>query len=354
MTTAIILAAGYGERLKPLTFSMPKPLVKIMGKPIIKYLIDELMRCGINDFVVVIGPYSTAIKDYLEREGIETRYAYQPMRLGVADAIMRGIDAGVSEPVITLFADNYFSEGLCGFVRSFMEDRSYDAYIVLASHKHKERFGNVIIKDGKVREIIEKPKEPPKDSFVLTGLMAFRNADVFIKAFTNIKPSPRNEYEITDVLRMIINNNGVVKYVISSGWWKDMGTYDDLLELMQLLIDSIEGQRIEGTVTGNVVGRVIIEKGAVVEGSVYGPAYIGAGAYVGRHASIEHFVDLEGKSQVISGRVTRSIIYDESTIDLNQGVLMDSVVGPQSTVKVSNTKLQLLIGEKSVVAEPTI
>jgi glucose-1-phosphate thymidylyltransferase len=351
VVTAILLSAGYGERLKPLTFSVPKPLIKIMGKPIIRWIIDDLSSCGIDDYVVVVGHYSIAVKDYVENSGINARFAYQSARLGVADAIMRGIDAGVSEPFIVVFTDNYFHGGMCSYARRFIEERDYDAYIVLATHRRKELFGNVVIQDGKVKTIIEKPKQPPENSYVLTGLMAFRDADTYAKLFSKLSPSSRGEFEITDLLTQYLVESRTVKYVITKDWWKDMGTYDDLLELIQYMLDEIREPRIYGAVDGNIHGRVIVESGAEVHGDVYGPAYIGRNTIIERGASVEHFVNIEDSVR-ISGersRITRTFIYDNAQITMINALLHDSVVGPNSIINARDGSYRLIIGERSVV-----
>ena len=136
------------------------------------------------------------------------------------------------------------------------------------------------------------------------------------------------------LIQWFIDNGYRVDYDVVSGWWKDVGTYDGLLEALYLLLDSV-GERVEGNVRGEVVGRVVVEKGAVVEGKVYGPAYIGREVYVGRGAVVEHFVSIERGSKILSGTVTRSLVLDNAVIDVDGLRLVDSVIGSNTVVKSS-------------------
>lgn len=350
MTTAVVLAAGYGERLRPLTFSIPKPMVKVLGKPIIGRIIEDLRNCGIDRFIVVVGKYSELITNYVRSLGVNVNYARQLKRLGAAHAISRALMYDVSSPFIVVFADNYFKGGLCQYVRQILSDSDYDAYLVLTTHRRKELFGNVVIEDGRIKTLIEKPKQPIQNSLVLTGLMAFRDPDEYIRMFRRLTPSERGEYEITELLNQYVASGKTIKYIKASGWWKDMGTYDDLLELVYYLLDELPmEQQIYGEVYGDVIGRVLIEKDAVVYGNVYGPAYIGPGVNIGKGSAIEHYVDLESNVMIVGqgGRVARSIIYDGASLTLNNTFIHDSVIGPNTEVVLTNASLRLILGERN-------
>jgi glucose-1-phosphate thymidylyltransferase len=117
-----------------------------------------------------------------------------------------------------------------------------------------------------------------------------------------------------------------------------------LLEALYLLLDNVV-ERVEGEVRGKTVGRVIVESGAVVEGKVYGPAYIGKNVYVGRNAVVEHFSSIEQGSKILSGSMTRSLVLDNALIDINGLRLVDSVVGSNTVIKSSRE----LRGEARIV-----
>ena len=166
------------------------------------------------------------------------------------------------------------------------------------------------------------------------GVYFFRDPGLVARAFRDLKPSWRGEYEVTDLIQWFIDNGYRVAYDVVRGWWKDVGTPESLLEALYLLLDEVE-PRVEGEVSGEVVGRVVVEKGAVVEGRVYGPAYIGRGAVIGKGAVVEHYVSIEGGSKVVSGSITRSLVLNDSLIDINKLRLVDSVIGRSSVVRSS-------------------
>jgi glucose-1-phosphate thymidylyltransferase len=171
------------------------------------------------------------------------------------------------------------------------------------------------------------------------------------KAFKTLKPSWRGEYEVTELIQWFIDSGYRVDYDVVSGWWKDVGTYEGLLEALYMLLDDVV-ERVEGDVRGEVVGRAAIEKGAVVEGRVYGPAYIGRDVYIGEKAVVEHFTSVEQKSRVLSGSLTRSLVLDDTLVDVNSLRLRDSVIGSKSIVKARGNlsgEARLIISDYSVV-----
>jgi len=332
----LVLAAGEGSRLRPFTFSRPKHLIPLLGKPMICYAVEDLVRAGVRDIGIVVGYFGDMIKEVLgDGSAFGARFTYltQEKRLGIAHAIHIAIEQGfIDKPFVVYLGDNILSAGIEKHMQRFVEGRS-DVYILLSRVKDPSRFGVAIISDGRVAKLIEKPKEFVSD-LALVGVYFFRDPDLVEKAFRTLKPSWRGEYEITELIQWFIDNGYRVDYDVNSGWWKDVGTYDGLLEALYLLLDSV-GERVEGDVRGEVVGRVVVEKGAVVEGRVYGPAYIGKEVYVGRGAVLEHFVSIERGSKILSGTVTRSLVLDNAVIDVNGLRLVDSVVGSNTVVKSS-------------------
>jgi glucose-1-phosphate thymidylyltransferase len=239
----------------------------------------------------------------------------------------------VRGPFVVHLGDNFFEEGASRFAREFVEG-GYDAFIVLTRVRDPTRFGYVLVREGRVWKLVEKPRQPPPGGYTLTGFYAFRDPGLVERAFKDLKPSQRGEYEVTDLIQWFVDRGYRVGYTVTNGWWKDMGTPSDLLDLVYLLLDRIE-TRIEGEVSGEVSGRVVVEKGAVVEGRVYGPVYIGRGALVGKSAAVEHYVSVEQDAKIESGSVVRSLVLEGAVVDVNKLRIVDSIVGRQSRVKSS-------------------
>jgi glucose-1-phosphate thymidylyltransferase len=342
----LVLAAGEGSRLRPFTFSRPKHLIPLLGKPMIRYAVDDLVGAGVRDIGVVVGYFGDLIREALgDGSALNARLTYivQARRLGIAHAIHLGIEQGfVDKPFVVYLGDNILSSGVEKHLKRFVESGS-DVYILLSRVRDPSRFGVAIIRNGRVSRLVEKPREFVSDLAVV-GVYFFRDPDLVEKAFKTLKPSWRGEYEITELIQWFIDNGYRVDYDVVSGWWKDVGTYEGLLEALYMLLDDVV-ERVEGDVRGEVVGRAVIEKGAVVEGRVYGPAYIGRDAYIGEKAVVEHFTSVEQKSRVLSGSLTRSLVLDSAVIDVNGLRLIDSVIGSNTVIKSSRE----LRGEARVI-----
>jgi len=332
----LVLAAGEGSRLRPFTFSRPKHLIPLLGKPMIQYVIDHLINSGVRDIGVVVGYFGDLIREVLgdgSRFGSRLTYITQEKRFGIAHAIHLAIEQGfVDKSFVVYLGDNILSSGIRKHLDVFIE-RGSDVYILLSRVKDPSRFGVAVLKDDRIVRLAEKPREFISD-LAIVGVYFFRDPDLVEKAFKTLKPSWRGEYEITELIQWFIDNDYRVDYDIVSGWWKDVGTYEGLLEVLYLLLDNI-GERIEGEISGESVGRVVVEKGAVVEGRVYGPAYIGREVVIGRNTSIEHFVSLEQGAKVLSGSISRSLILDNAIVDIDGLRLIDSVIGSNAVIRSS-------------------
>jgi len=349
----LVLAAGEGSRLRPFTFSRPKHLIPLLGKPMIRYAIDDLVSAGVRDIGVVVGYFGDLIREALgdgSSFGAKLTYIVQEKRLGIAHAIHLAIEQGfIDKPFVVYLGDNILSHGIEKHLKRFVESNS-DVYILLSRVKDPSRFGVAVVRDGKVVKLVEKPKEFVSDLAVV-GVYFFRDPDLLEKAFKTLKPSWRGEYEVTELIQWFIDNGYRVDYDIVSGWWKDVGTYEGLLEALYMLLDDVD-ERVEGEVRGEVVGRVVVESGAVVEGKVYGPAYIGRNTYIGRNAVVEHFTSVEQESKILSGSLTRSLVLDGVFIDVNSLRLRDSVIGSKSVVKTRTNlygEARFIISDYSVV-----
>lgn len=332
----LVLAGGEGQRLRPFTLSRPKHLIPLLGKPIIEYPIEQFLEVGIRNICIVVGYMRHMIKENLDNRlkgsGVVLSYVTQEKRLGIAHAINVAIESGaIDSPFIAYLGDNIVAHGIGKYVTRFSEEEP-DVLILLSRVKNPFRFGVAIIKNGKVIKLIEKPKEKVSDLAVI-GVYFFRDPDLVSKAFMSLKPSKRGEYEITDLINWFIRNGYTVAYEIITGWWKDVGTSESLLEALYLLLDHLKGPIIEGDVKGEVIGKVIAEQGSVIEGTVYGPAYIGRGVFVAKEALIEHYVSVEKDARIASGSVTRSVIFEHALVDIGRLRMTDSIVGAHTLVR---------------------
>jgi glucose-1-phosphate thymidylyltransferase len=329
----LVLAGGEGSRLRPLSFSIPKHLIPLLGKAVIEYPIDHLLEAGIREIGVVIGYLGFMIQDYLSRSRPNASISYikQEERLGIAHAIYRAIEEGfIDEEFAVYLGDNIIESGVGRHIKSF-EESDFDSYVLLYRVRDPSRFGVAILRDGKVVKLVEKPKERISDLAVI-GFYMFKDPELVARAFRTLKPSWRGEYEITELIQWFIDNGYRVGYDFVNGWWKDIGTPESLLDALYFLIDRIESS-IKGEVRGDFSGRVFVEDGAIVEGNVYGPAYIGKNSYVAKEAVIEPFTSIEAHARVESGIVSRSLVLNNARLKLNKTRLINSIIGRYSVIE---------------------
>ncbi|PLJ78188.1 glucose-1-phosphate thymidylyltransferase [Infirmifilum sp. SLHALR2] len=349
----LILAGGEGSRLRPITLAVPKHLIPLLGRAMIEYPVQHLVEAGVGDIGVVVGYLGHLIRGYLgdgSRYGARFVYVEQPERLGIAHAIHLAVEAGFFDGSFVVYlGDNVLAGGIGKYVGRFLEEEP-DVYILLSRVRDPSRFGVAVVRDGRVVRLVEKPRERVADLAVV-GVYMFRDPDLVERAYASLKPSWRGEYEVTDLIQWFIDNGYRVLYDVVDGWWKDVGTPEGLLEALYLLLDSIE-PRLEGELAGEAVGRVIVERGAVVEGRVYGPAYVGRNAYIGRGAVVEQYTSLESGVRMASGGASRTLVMDNAFVDVGRLRLVDSVLGRFSVVRCSRElhgELRLAVSDYSRV-----
>jgi len=229
----VILAGGKGTRLRPLTNITNKHLLPVYNKPMIYYPLNFLIRLGFKNIVLVsgrefAGDFANLLGDGSEF-GVDLTYKVQNEAKGIAHAI--GITENVvkNDPITVILGDNIFllnekeMQKIKETIKKF-EKNPDGAIIFLKRSKTPERFGVAEVKNGKIIGIEEKPKHP-KSNLVVTGLYVY-DSTVFQK-IKQLKPSWRNELEITDVNNMYIAE-GKLRYHILKGKWTDAGTFESL------------------------------------------------------------------------------------------------------------------------------
>ncbi|GGT92914.1 glucose-1-phosphate thymidylyltransferase [Sulfodiicoccus acidiphilus] len=340
---AVILHGGQGTRLRPLTHTGPKQLIRVAGKPVSQWVLEQVVEAGITDVVLVLGDNNpTRVVEYYgdgSKFGARIRYVYQGKARGLADAVYR-VRKLVSDQFLVYLGDNVVPYDL----RRLFPLRGA-ASILLARVPNPGRFGVVVVRDGKVVRLVEKPKEPVSD-LALVGVYGF-TSEVF-EVVQSLRPSWRGELEITDAIQGLVDRGREVEFQVVDGWWKDTGTPEDVLEANSFLLDRHATRSVLGEVRNSTVeGRVVVEQGAVVENStIRGPSFVGRGTTV-RNSFVGPFTSI-GEDCVVEGsEVEHSVILDQVTL---RGVsLMDSLVGTRAVVERGAKRQRLVIGENSRV-----
>jgi glucose-1-phosphate thymidylyltransferase len=346
----LILSGGQGTRLRPITHTSAKQLIPIANKPILFYGIEAVVAAGITDIGIITGDTGAEVRAAVgdgSQFGATVTYIPQVAPLGLAHAVLIARPFLGEERFVMYLGDNLIRDGINEFVDEFRRLEP-DAEILLARVPEPQRFGVAELKDGKVVRLVEKPPAPKSD-LALVGVYLF-SPKVF-SAIERIDRSARGELEITDAIqRMIDDGARVVPHVIT-GWWKDTGRPDDLLEANRIILDTLE-PRVEGTIGDDVKleGKVVIQPGAEVSNSrIRGPAIIGSGslieyAYIGPFTSIYHHCTIR------KAEIEHSIVLEGSVIDGVDGKIESSLIGKGCTVCSSTERpraYRLMIGDHS-------
>jgi glucose-1-phosphate thymidylyltransferase len=224
----VILAGGTGSRLFPLTRVTNKHLLPVYDRPMIYYPIQTLVDAGIQDILIVTGGNSAGDFLRLLRNGNDFRlqqlnFAYQEGEGGIADALRLAEFFARGEKICVVLGDNII-EGSIRHAKEDFDRQPAGAKILLKKVHDRERFGVPVFDGGKITKIEEKPKVP-KSEFAVIGIY-FYDWTVFNRVRT-LKPSARNEFEITDVNNSYIAEGQLTHNVID-GWWTDAGTFESL------------------------------------------------------------------------------------------------------------------------------
>jgi glucose-1-phosphate thymidylyltransferase len=348
----LILSGGAGTRLRPITHTSAKQLVPVANKPVLFYGIEALVDAGITEIGIIIAPETgDEIREAAgdgSAFGTQITYIVQDKPAGLAHAVLTAEEFIGDSPFIMYLGDNLLADGLRGLVATFRADEP-DALILLTPVDDPQSYGVAELDGERIVRLIEKPKEPPSN-LALVGVYLFRSP--IFEAARVLEPSWRGELEITEAIQGLIDDGHKVQSEVVSGWWKDTGQLADMLEANRLVLEELE-TRIDGDIDDSrIEGRVVIEEGATVAGSVVrGPVVIGAGAriedaYIGPYTSIGEDV------HICRSEVEHSIILAGSIVE-DLGTRMEaSLLG--RNVKLTRSEgmpktLRFLVGDNSEI-----
>ncbi|WP_254768530.1 bifunctional sugar-1-phosphate nucleotidylyltransferase/acetyltransferase [Salinilacihabitans rarus] len=275
---AIVLAAGEGTRIRPLSESLPKPMLPVADRPLVAHTVDAAVDAGADEVVLVVGYEADAVREYFgpEYRGVPVEYAVQEERAGTADAVNAAREH-LDGPFAVLNGDNLYDPAAI--------DRLFSAAPAVCAVEVDDprNYGVLSTADGAVTDIVEKPDDPPTN-LANAGAYAF---PAEASEWLDVPASERGEREITDVLARVIDRYAVSPVTLDG--WLDVGRPWELLAANEWKLGDLE-RRIDGDVSEEAVleGDVVVEAGATVKAGVVieGPALVRSGASVGPNAYV--------------------------------------------------------------------
>ena len=231
----VILAGGLGTRLSPLTKITNKHLLPVYDRPMIHYPLKTLTDAGLRDVMIVTGgnhagEFLRLLGNGKEYGLHEIAYAYQEGEGGIADALALARPFARGDRIVVMLGDNIIEGDIRRQVAAFAEQPA-GARILLKKVSDPQRFGVPVFSDGRITSIEEKPERPSSD-YAVIGIYMY-DASVF-DIITTLRPSGRNELEITDVNNAYIRR-GQMQHDVIEGWWTDAGTFESLFRASQLV-----------------------------------------------------------------------------------------------------------------------
>ena len=348
----LVLSGGAGTRLRPITHTSAKQLVPVANKPVLFYGLEAMRAAGIDDVGIVVGETRAEIEAAVgdgSRFGLRVTYLPQEAPLGLAHAVLIAEAFLGESPFVMYLGDNLLKEGIAPFVRAF-ERSEPDALILLQKVSDPQSYGIAELDgDGRVARLVEKPAEPRSD-LALVGVYLFTPA-VFesVKAIT---PSARGELEITDAIQHMIDRGLRVEPHTVTGWWKDTGKLEDMLEANRLILSTIESDVRGEVVESTLEGPVQVGEGSVIERcTLRGPVVIGAGChlsdtFVGPYTAISDGVVVE------QAEIEHSIILENSRICRLGARMADSLIGRDCVIAHSEAlpvAYRFMVGDSSQI-----
>lgn len=224
---AVVLAAGKGTRLRPLTDNKPKGLVKVDGAPILTHCFEQLAELAVDELVIVVGYRKQDIIEHYgdEFEGVPITYIHQQKQKGLAHALLTA-ETHIDDDFILMLGDNIFNADLHAVVERQQRDHADAVFLTEeVPYAEADRYGVCVTNgDREVTKVVEKPDDPPSN-IVMTGFYTFSPAIFY--ACHLVQPSDRGEYEISDAIDLLIQSGRTIDALHMDGWRVDIGYPED-------------------------------------------------------------------------------------------------------------------------------
>jgi UDP-N-acetylglucosamine diphosphorylase/glucosamine-1-phosphate N-acetyltransferase len=340
---AVILAAGEGHRMRPLTGNRPKVMLPIANKPILEHLLNEAKAAGVSDFIFIVGYCDEQVRSYFgrgEKWGVNIAYSEQRKQLGTADAI-RMVEGMVDEAFLVINGDVIVNRR---DIAALMKNTGNTMSVIEV--KDPRGLGMVEISGQRIINIYEKTEQPPT-LIANAGLYLF-TPEVF-EAVSRTERSPRGEYEITDTLKILVTTSGLYHHMLES--WLDLSYPWDLLEANEKMLADLKAENL-GEVEKNTTlkGPVVIGKNTLVRSGSYieGPVIIGEDCRIGPNCYIRAFTTIGNGCHIGAGVEVKNTIIMNGTDFPHLNYVGDSVIGEGCNFGAGTKIANLRLDKKNV------
>lgn len=313
---AVILAAGKGRRLEPLTFRRPKPMIPVANKPLLEHVVEAVVEAGVDEIVLVVGYERNRIQTHFgdgEEFGVDISYATQEKQLGTGHAVLQA-ESHVEEPFLVLNGDRILDPSL---VRQFLDAElaPHDASVAVTRSTEPSEYGVVSLDGDVVTEISEKPRPSARLSELINAGVYTFDSRIF-DVLRDVSPDASGEIALTSALEALIGDGsvGAIRY---DGQWIDVSYPWDVPRVTTGILD-----RYGGGIVGDVAESAVVNESVAVAEN----------ASVGENATV-----LEGTSIGTNVRIganavlANAVVLRDATIGPG-AVLRDCVVGANATV----------------------
>ncbi|MFH0927191.1 MAG: bifunctional sugar-1-phosphate nucleotidylyltransferase/acetyltransferase [Candidatus Micrarchaeota archaeon] len=318
ITQAVVLAAGAGTRLRPLTYTRPKCMIELAGKPILHHVLSNLKEAGVKKAVLIVKYKEETIREYFSKNdlGIQIEFITQGKKYGTAAAFAEAqnkIDstffAVAGDVITTPKALKELAQGHAGNISALLKEV-----------ENPQAYGIAEIKNGHISNFVEKPKNPPKKAYANCSLYIME-PQIF-KALKKVPKSIRGEYEMTDVIK-----SEKPKAIITDEYWLDMGVPWQLFNANEFLLSQMSEKK--GQIQNSTLkGKVIMEEGAkILDSYVEGTVYIGKNSIIGPHAYIRGTTSIGDNCSIGDSTTVKNSIIFEGVNAKHLAYIGDSVVG---------------------------
>ena len=323
---AVILAAGEGKRLRPYTETIPKVMLPVANKPVLEYVVDAVKKSGITEIIIVVGYKKEVIMEYFKNyKNAKITYVTQDKQLGTAHALLQAKNH-IKGPFIVLSGDNIIDQK--SILKLIKDESKYS--MLIKEHSHPSKYGVVFVEKGKLKEIVEKPKEE-LGKFISTGIYKLPKS-----IFNKIKElASQGVYDLSSVIQSIVAKGENINTIIADSWMDIVYPWDIIL-LNETMIHSAPSS-VSGVIEKGVTikGDVSVGKDTTIYSGCYivGPVIIGKDCEIGPNACIFPSTTIGNNSVVHPfSQVRNSVIMNDVHIGSNS-FIKNSIVGRGSIIE---------------------